>query len=172
RRSTASPICFKIRFLSRFNTEVPPQVRAVLAALRFSSPDRTGLAKLSDEDWKKALVFCDGRQLTLALGLRCREDLPDWVRSRIDGNLAASQEHWQRVKLAYGEAAAAFQDQGLEFVVLKGFSHCPLFTDEPWHRWQGDIDLLISQEQLLAARDVALQLRYEPITPFDRHPIN
>jgi MFS family permease len=104
--------------------------------------------------------------------LRCREDLPDWVRSRIDGNLTASGEHWQHVKAAYIEAATALQAKGLEYVVLKGFSHCPLFVDEPHHRWQGDIDLLFSEDRLLAARDAALQLGYEPITPFDRHPIN
>ncbi len=61
---------------------------------------------------------------------------------------------------------------GLECVGLKGFSHCPLFTDEPQHRWQSDIDLLFSEDQLLAARDAALRLDYEPITPLDRHPIN
>jgi predicted MFS family arabinose efflux permease len=94
------------------------------------------------------------------------------VRSRIDHNLEVSAERWQRIKSAYIEAATAFQATGLECVVLKGFSHCPLFTDEPHHRWQGDIDLLFSEDQLLAARDAALQLGYEPITPFDRHPIN
>jgi predicted MFS family arabinose efflux permease len=94
------------------------------------------------------------------------------VRSRIDRNLAASAEHWRRVKLAYSEAATAFQAKGLECVVLKGFSHCPLLADEPHHRWPGDIDLLFSEDQLLAARDAALLLGYEPITPFDRHPIN
>ncbi len=104
--------------------------------------------------------------------MRCREDLPDSVRSRIDGNLTASAEHWQEVKSAYIEAATAFQATGLEYVVLKGFSHCPLLVDEPHHRWQGDIDLLFSDDQLAAARDAALQLGYEPITPFDRHPIN
>src|SRR5260370_34032570 len=60
RRSTASAICFKIRFLSRFHTKLPAQVQAVLAALRFSSPDRSAISEFSEEDWKKALDFCDG----------------------------------------------------------------------------------------------------------------
>jgi len=144
----------------------------VLAALRFSSPDHTGLAKFNEEDWKKALAFCDRTQLTPTLGLRCGSALPDWVRFRVERTLAASADHWQQVKSAYSEADTAFRAKGLECVVLKGFSHCPLFADEPWHRWQGDIDLLFSEDQLLAARDAALQLGYEPITPFDRHPIN
>ncbi len=130
------------------------------------------MAKLSEEDWKKALAFCDRIQLTLALGLRCREILPDGVRSRIDRSLAASAEHWRHVRSAYSEAAKAFQAKGLEWVVLKGFSHCPLFTEEPRYRRQGDVDLLFCEDQLPAARDVALKLGYEPITPFDRHPIN
>jgi len=144
----------------------------VFAALRFSSPDDTGLTNFEEDDWKKALAFCDRTQLTVALGLRCRESLPDWVRARIDRDLAACMEHWRLVKSVYQEAATAFQTAGLECLVLKGFSHCPLFTDEPQHRWQGDIDLLFAADQLLAARDIALRLGYEPITPFDRHPIN
>jgi MFS family permease len=144
----------------------------VLAALRFSAPEREPLATLTEPEWKQALDFCDRTQLTLALGLRCRESLPGWVRSRIDANLASTAERWLRIKAVYSEAALAFQAAGLEFAVLKGFSHCPLFVNDPRHRPQGDIDLLFPQSQLLPARDAALRLGYEPITPFDRHPIN
>jgi len=34
----------------------------VLDALHFSSPEPAGLAKLSDEEWKKALTFSDRAQ--------------------------------------------------------------------------------------------------------------
>ena len=61
-----------------------------MAALRFSSPEFGPLEKLTEKEWKKALHFCDRTQLTLCLGLRCGEHLPEWVRTRIDGNLAAN----------------------------------------------------------------------------------
>jgi len=144
----------------------------VLAALRFSSPDQGALGKLSEPDWNKALDFGDRTQLTLALDLPCREALPDWVRERIDADRARNAQRWLRVKAAYTEAADALQAAGLDFAVVKGFSHCPLFTPDPRHRYQSDIDLLFTESQLVAARDVALQLGYEPITPFDRHPMN
>ena len=101
-----------------------------------------------------------------------RPHLPDWVRSRIDQNLANNAERWQRAKIAYQELHAAFQAAGLEFAVLKGFSHCPLFIDDPRHRWQSDFDLWFPRDQVLRARDVAAALHYVPATGFERHPID
>jgi Uncharacterised nucleotidyltransferase len=144
----------------------------VFAALRFSSPDRDALRRLSEAEWKQALDFSDRMQLTLPLGLTCREALPDWVRDRIDADLANNAVRWDRVKAVYNEMANAFHAAGLEFAVVKGFSHCPRFVEDPRHRYQADIDLLFPESQLPTARDIALQLGYEPITPFDLHPIN
>ncbi|HEX4593708.1 MAG TPA: MFS transporter [Bryobacteraceae bacterium] len=144
----------------------------MLDALQFSSPEPAGLAKLSDEEWKKALAFTDRAQLTLPLGLKSREPLPDWVRSRIDHNLGNNAERWRRTKIAFQEIAAAFEAEGLEFAVLKGFSHCPNFIDDPRHRWQSDFDLLLSEDSVLLARDIAASLGYEPASGFERHPID
>jgi MFS family permease len=144
----------------------------VLAALRFSSPDPEALAALSEAEWKKALAFADRAQLTLPLGLTCREHLPGWVQSRIDQDLCDNAKRWDRVKAVYREAAAAFDAEGLVFAVLKGFSHCPLFVGDPRHRAQFDIDFLFSPEQVERAQDAAMRLGYEPIAPFDAHPID
>lgn len=141
-------------------------------ALCFQSPGYELLARLTEEDWKKALKFTDRTQLTLPLGLSCREHLPDWVRSRIDGNLRNTAQRWERIKTTYRDLAAALAQAGLEFVVLKGFSHCPRFVRDPRHRWQGDIDLLLPREQARQAFQVATRLGYEPITPGDEHPLN
>jgi MFS family permease len=144
----------------------------VLEALQFSSPDPVALSGLSDEEWKKALAFADRAQLTLPLGLISRDHLPDWVRCRTDKNLACNAERWQRTKITFQELAAAFEAEGLEFAVLKGFSHCPHFVDNPRRRWQSDLDLLFRQEDVLQSRDVALDLGYEPASGFERHPID
>ncbi|HEV2687207.1 MAG TPA: nucleotidyltransferase family protein, partial [Bryobacteraceae bacterium] len=144
----------------------------MLAALRFSSPEREALRRLSKPEWEQALDFSDRTQLTLALGLTCREALPEWVRSRIDADQANNTLRWSKVKEAYLEAASVFHAAGLDFAVLKGFSHCPRFMADPRHRYQADIDLLFPASQLLRARDAALRLGYEPIVPFDRHPMN
>jgi len=92
------------------------------------------------------------------------------VRQRLDRDLKNNAERWRRIQSAYAQASAAFQAHGLEFLVLKGFSHCPDFVAEPRHRAQYDIDLFFPENSLLRARDVALGIGYRPIVPFDRHP--
>jgi hypothetical protein len=154
------------------DSQVPSYARAVMAALQFAAPWRAGLLELSEGGWKKALAFCDCARLTLPLGLTCREQLPEWVKARIDRNLASNLRCWGRIKAAYEEVASAFKAGGLEFVVLKGFSHCPHFVSDPRYRQQGDIDLLLPRDQVFKARDVAVQLGYEPLAGYGNSPID
>jgi len=142
----------------------------VLAALQFASPDVEPLVALSPSEWTKALTFADRTQLKLPLGLRHRERFPDLVRANIDADLCNNAERWGRIQTVYGEAASALDTAGLEFAVLKGFSHCPLFVADPRHRAQFDVDFLLPPSQVQEARDVALGLGYEPAVPFDEHP--
>ena len=121
------------------------------------------LAQLTEEDWKRTLRFCDRAQLTLPLALRYRLCLPDQVRARTDRNLAGNAERWQRVQSAYRELAAPFERAGIEAAVLKGFSHCPGFVDNPRWRPQYDVDLLLPKEHLLRARDIAKSIGYQPL---------
>lgn len=142
---------------------LPLHVRAPLAALRFSSPDRAPLSKLTEPQWDVALSFCDRAQLTLPLALRCRDSLPDGIRSRTDLNLAGNAARWQRVQTTYRELADSFERAGIECVVLKGFSHCPGFVQDPRWRPQYDIDLLLPPDQLAIANNVAQSLGYQPL---------
>jgi MFS family permease len=144
----------------------------VLDALQLDSPDWKPLQELSQNAWQRALNFCDRAQLTLALGEECRDHLPDAVRCRMDRHLANNAERWQRTQATYRELASAFESEGLEHVVLKGFSHCPQFVRDPRHRAQGDLDLLLPRDQVRRARDVVAHLGYEPITQIDEHPID
>lgn len=134
-----------------------------MTALRLSSPDAAPLAKLTEKEWKRALLFCDRAQLTLPLALRCRDRMPDEVRARTDRNLAGNAERWRRIQAAYREVADPFEREGIEFVVLKGFSHCPCFVPNPRWRPQYDIDLLLPPQHLPRASDLARALGYEPL---------
>jgi putative nucleotidyltransferase-like protein len=144
----------------------------VLEALQFDSPNRNSLVGLSEDAWRRALRFCERAQLTLAIAVECRDHLPDAVRCRMDRHLVNNAERWERTQAAYRELASAFDSEGLDHAVLKGFSHCPLFVRDPRHRGQGDLDLLLVRDQLLRARDIVAQLGYEPITPVDEQPID
>ncbi len=94
------------------------------------------------------------------------------MRSRADQDLAKKAEPWTRTKRAYRLLSDAFVSHGLEFVVLKGFSHCPRFIDDPRHRRQGDFDLLFREEDVLRARDIAAGLGYKSVSAFELHPLN
>jgi hypothetical protein len=144
---------------------LPSHAAAVLGALRFDASQPDHLARLSTREWRQALSFCNRTQLTLALAVERYDSLPDAVRSDMDRHLANNAERWQRIKVVYGELASALAHEGLAHVVLKGFSHCPLFVRDPRHRAQGDLDLLLPREQLHQARNVAERLGYEAIAP-------
>ena len=170
--TTSDAICRKIRVLSLDQLKVPDYVRAILAALRFRSPQAELLRELDEKDWGKALAFCDRTQLTLPLGLTNREHLPDWVGSRIDSDLSKNAQRWTRIQTAYREAAEAFHAAGIECVVMKGFSHCPRFAAHPSERWQSDLDLLFDPPRARDAYELARGLGYEPIIDNDPHPMN
>src|SRR5262245_58713133 len=105
---------------------VPPWAREIITALRFSSTE-TAPFPIVPEDWKAARHFCDLHHLTLPLALRCGERLPALVQAHAAKALAATAEHWARVREEYRRCAAAFERDGLEFVVLKGFANAGLF---------------------------------------------
>ena len=142
----------------------------MLRSLSLSSPESERLKQLSADDWRNALRFSDRAHLTLALGVACGDHLPEWVRERIEVNLSDNAQRWEQAKTAYCEAAAAFENAGLEFVVLKGFSQCPDFVNDPRQRAQYDLDLYLPPEQVDRAREAALKLGYEPVHALDRRP--
>src|SRR5437763_12558222 len=111
-------------------------IRALIRALRFDNPDTEPLCALSEADWNALLEFTDTAHITLALAMRHREILPQPIRERLDRNLAGNAERTRRIQAAYLEIAAALDKNGIDWVVLKGFSH-----ENPW-RPQYDIDLL------------------------------
>jgi hypothetical protein len=150
---------------------IPSWARVIIKALRFSRTERSPLP-IAPEDWKAARQFCDLHHLTLPLALRCSERLPDPAKTHVTKALAAAAEHWRQVLEEYLRCAGAFERNGLEFVVLKGFAHSGLFVERPDLRFQYDLDLLFDRDQLSQARGIALQLGYEPITGSKHSPID
>lgn len=142
----------------------------MLEALRFHAPDRNGLRALNGESWRRALDWCHRTQLTLVLGLECRDDLPESVLQPMGRHLANNAERWKRTRGVYSELASALEPEAIEHVVLKGFSHCPLFAGDPRHRPHGDLDLLVHLDEVGRAQQIAMQLGYEPISNRHDHP--
>ncbi len=151
---------------------IPLYAQAVIDALHFTQPSFDPIKGLSDNDWHKLINFCHRTQLAIPFALRGQDYLPPWVAERFHQNLENNAERWRRTKRAYQEVSGAFEAAGLEFVTLKGFSHAADFVPDARLRTQYDLDLFFPPDRLLAARDVAFGLGYEPLVARDRHPVD
>jgi hypothetical protein len=114
---------------------------AVVRALRFHNPDGAALQSIPPGAWSRLLRQTDEARLTLALGVRCREFLPEHVRARIENDLGRNAVRQRRLRAALLEITRALEARGVEYAILKGASHWPYFCDSPDHRPQYDIDL-------------------------------
>ena len=139
---------------------IPQNVEALLQALRFRDPQSDGLRQLSESQWTDLLGLCDLMHLTLPLARAYSSALPVWVRTRIERNYSDNSAHFERVKAAYTEAAHAFHENGIEFLVIKGFTHYPDFVDDPRLRLQCDVDFVVLRKSVFVAQKALLRLGY------------
>ncbi len=143
--------------------DVPPHITSVLSALKFSGSRRESLRALTDSEWENILSRWQIRRLMIPLRRVCGDDLPEWVRSRIDQNLADNAQRFERIKAVYSEFANALRDTGAEHLVVKGFAQWPDFVEHPRFRLQSDIDAYCPLESISRAREVLSNLGYEPL---------
>jgi len=122
-------------------------------ALRFDNPQ---LPELNSAQWKRVLAVADRERLTLALGQRWKGSLPESVAARIDQNRAANALRLASLRDLYAEIADELQSAGVEFAVLKGFSHG---LDRP----VGDLDLFCRQHSVFPAQEALARLGYLPL---------
>jgi MFS family permease len=150
--------------------KLPRPPAAVLASLDFRQPHGTALARLNEREWRAALDFADRAQLTLALRARHYDSLPQWVRDRMDQDLAKNRLRLAKIEELYRALGRQLDASGIEFLALKGLTHCPAFTRSPELRLQYDIDLLVPRDRLMAARDAVCEMGYESFEEMDRFP--
>lgn len=149
-----------------------PLLLTAVNSLCFGADRAHELRKIPDADWNRLLRLTDQARLTLPLGLRCRGYLPDWVRARIDRNLAGNAQRYRRILESYRQIAEALDQRGIEFLILKGLSHWPFYCDHPSHRPQYDLDLFLPSPSLGPARETISSLGYEPVHSDGRNPID
>jgi hypothetical protein len=148
----------------------PRQLVAALAALKFHGAQREELRLLDEAGWSEFLALCNRMRLTILLRQNCGDELPAWVRSRIDRNIRDNRERFERLKGAYFEIASALREVGAEHLVLKGFAQSPDFVKDPSLRMQGDLDLFCPPESIFPARDALSKLGYEVIHGREHQP--
>ncbi len=129
-------------------------VRTFIALMAGREPARA----LKDADWGEVLAIADRTLSTLLL--REAQGMPDWVREEV----AARSVKWlirrDRVIETYCAAAEALDRAGLEFVLLKGFTHEADARVDPAMRVQADVDLLCSRADVSRARRVLIEVGF------------
>ncbi|HWE00752.1 MAG TPA: nucleotidyltransferase family protein, partial [Bryobacteraceae bacterium] len=137
--------------------------RILLRALRFDGGGRDALESVGEDEWEPLLAIADEARLTLPLGVRREDLLPERVRGRIRRNLADNGWRFENSVAAHREIANTFDRSGVPFVVLKGLTHFPFFCDDLRFRQQYDIDLYCPAASIEAARVTLGELGYEPV---------
>ena len=122
---------------------------------------------LDEAEWRELLAFADRTQLTLHL--RGRLGLPAWLAEEIEIRYAKNGERRRRLREAYIESSDALDSAGIEFVVLKGFTHeaSEMAGRRPAAqlRVQYDLDILTLPCDMARARVVFERLGYAPHGP-------
>jgi len=115
---------------------LPTPVRALLQSLSGRALD----PPLVEKEQREFLALADRTHCTLYL----------------TGDNAMNAERRKRLWAAYDEAANALSSNGIEFVLLKGFTHEVDSGLDPRLRYQSDLDFLCLPEDIPRAR-IALQ---------------
>jgi hypothetical protein len=116
----------------------------------------------TEAEWRELLAFADRTQLTLHL--RGTPELPPWIAEEIETRCAKNAERRRRLRAAYEEASGALVSAGIEFVILKGFTHevgeMAGRRPAPQTRVQYDLDFLTLPGDLERARGFLGALGY------------
>jgi hypothetical protein len=114
----------------------------------------------TEAEWRELLAFADRTQLTLHL--RGTPGLPPWLAEEIETRYAKNAERRRRLRAAYIEATGGLDAAGIDFVMLKGFTHEVGFGIDGSARVQYDLDLLTLPCDVARARTVFERLGYAP----------
>ena len=126
----------------------------VIRSLNFGQDRRDELRSLSPDQWPALLKQTDHSQLTLPLGIRCSDYLPDSVRDRIAQNLVSNVARHRLLAAEYRLISETFRARSIDFIALKGPSQiAPLFVPNADYRPQSDIDIYCPPDAVASARD-------------------
>src|SRR6185295_15341114 len=107
---------------------LPPPVRALLQSLSGHAAD----PPLTEDERREFLELADRTHCTLYL----------------TGGNAKNVDRRRRLWAAYDEAAKALSSNGIEFVLLKGFTHEADSGLDSSRRYQSDLDILCLPEDI------------------------
>lgn len=123
-------------------------VRALIDLIAGREPPR----EFHDSGWREVLEVGDRTLSTLLL--RDATGTPEWFREEVAARSAKWLVRRERVIETYCSAAEALGRAGIEFVLIKGFTHEKDAQLDPAMRVQSDLDLLCSRDDVGQSRRV------------------
>ena len=126
--------------------------------------DGTAVSHWTQPEWEAALWVVYWQNGLPWLAARVQEtgiELPEEVNGRLQTINHASRERTKVMLDACTQILAAFQQAGIETVLLKGVVLAPLIYPDPFQRPLADLDLLIRPQDVAASQEIMLnQLGY------------
>lgn len=141
---------------------IPREVTALIAALQLKGGNPEALKELKKSEWESLLRFSDLAHLTLLLSEVEPVGFPAWVVERLQRNATDNAARFERVKATYREAAAAFDQAGVEYMLLKGFTQAPEYVADARFRMQSDLDFYCPKEMISRAEAALMFIGYQP----------
>ncbi|HEY1678544.1 MAG TPA: nucleotidyltransferase family protein [Candidatus Sulfotelmatobacter sp.] len=140
----------------------------IVAFLGFSGSaiDSEKFENTSDKHWQRLLLWLDDSGLAFYFleklkGTNSTGLIPPGVRSRLEQDFAANGERTDYLRKRFSWLNRSFQDAGVRYAVLKGFSLVPQFCSDPSLRHQSDLDYLVDECSLPAAQQLLERAGYK-----------
>lgn len=139
----------------------------IVAFLGFSetaiAPER--VRNTSPRDWQKLLQWLDDAGLAFYFLQKLKEvnaadSVPANVFSQLEMDFAANHQRTDYLRQRFSALNRQFQDAGVKYVVVKGFSLIPQFSPDAALRHQADLDYLIDEQSLPKAQQLLEKAEY------------
>ena len=145
----------------------------VVAFLSFSNSDADALKAFSRRDWERALQWLDDAGLSFYFlqklkDAEARDFVPTWVVSRLEGNYYANQQRMDHMSNYFDRLNRKFKEAGIRYAAIKGFSLVPEFCPIASLRHQSDLDYLVDEQSLEAAKRIVVEAGYKPKDSWSR----
>jgi len=148
----------------------PTPVENVVGFLSYSRDPRDQLhaiEKFSRREWTHALRWLDDAGLAFYFLQRLKDThasdvVPSVVLSRLERNFASNQMRVDDMSHRFDAINQRFNDAGVNYAVIKGFSLVPQFCPYAPLRHQADLDYLVDEQSLPAACRGLVDAGYRP----------
>jgi len=149
---------------------------AIVGCLSFSGQaegDIGALKRGSEHEWEHVLSWLYDAGLALYLlqklqDINATDVLPKPTLTRLEDNLTANRRRVAHMARQFDFLNQKFNDAGVRYAAVKGFSLVPQFCPDASLRHQGDFDYLIDNQSLPVARRVLEDAGYA----LDKHKTN